>query len=174
MTDPKNTSYIDAFHIGISLINQIEAFSFFHFTSLPKEKPWICIIEGINSEFGFERKFLTAVNQNLNPPHNEFKKANWKLIKGHIYEYKNFLCAFTDSQKEAGYFGVSEAGIITYKKDDVRRAMNLRVKGDTKKESSKSILDIALNKPRMIDEYSKKEKVKKNKRQEQLDFKIGD
>jgi hypothetical protein len=174
MTTDKNTSYIDAYHIGISFINRIEAFSFFPIMASPKEKPWIAIIEGISSDFGFERKFLESRKQNLKAPHDQYQKISWKLVSGHIYEFKNFLCAFGDQQKDSGYFGVSKDGIKTLTKDELRRTMNLRVKGDTKTESKKSILEHALNKPRQIDKYSEKEKAKKKKRQEQLDFKIGD
>lgn len=175
MTDSiKNTSYIDAYHIGISFINKIEAFSFFPIMASAKEKPWIAIIEGLNSEFGFERKFLESKKQNLKPPHDQFQKINWKLISGHVYEFKNFLCAFNDQQKDSGYFGVSESGIKCLTKDELRRTMNLRVKGDTKVASKKSLLDHALSKKRMIDEYSEKDKKQKMKRAEQLDFKIGD
>jgi len=192
MTTSKNTDYIDAYHIGISLINNTQAFSFAATNVNPKEKPWIAIIEGVSSTFGFERKFLNSVTHNitegmfqsildgqyheltLKEVKKNFIMCSWKLIAGHIYEYKNFLCGLDSDQKDSGYFGVSASGIKTLTKDDVRRTMNLRVKGDTKKESKKSILEHALNKPRMIDEYAKKEKVKKNKRQEQLDFKIGD
>jgi hypothetical protein len=174
MTVPKDTSYIDSFHVGISFINKIEAFSFFPEMAGSKEKPWICIIEGISSEFGFQRKFIESKVSNLKPPHSNFKKISWKLYSGFIYEYKNFLCAFDDEQKDLGFFGVSDAGIKTMTKDEIRKTMNMRIKGDTKTESKKSLLDLALNKERMIDEYSKKEKVKKNKRMEQLAFKIGD
>lgn len=192
MTTEQNTTYLDAYHIGISLINRTQAFSFAPTNATPKEKPWIAIIEGISSEFGFERKFLNStteiISKNLfqailDSQYHEltqefvqlnFRMYSWKLIAGHVYEFKNFTCAFDSSQKDSGYFGVSKAGIKTLTKDDLRRSMNLKVKGDTKTESKKSILEHALNKPRMIDEYAKKEKVKKSKRQEQLDFKIGD
>jgi hypothetical protein len=192
MTDLKNTTYIDAYHIGISFINKSQAFSFASITSPSKEKPWISIIEGISSEFGFERKFMSSRTESISPNlfqaildsqyheltlkkvQQSFIMYSWKLISGHVYEYKNFMCAFDAPQKDSGYFGVSEAGIKFLTKDELRRTMNLRVKGDTKVESKKSALEHILNKPRMIDEFAKKEKVKKNKRQEQLDFKIGD
>jgi hypothetical protein len=192
MTTEQNTTYLDAYHIGISLINRTQAFSFAPTNANPKEKPWIAIIEGISSEFGFERKFLNSGTEIISKAcfesildsqyheltqefvQKNFRMYSWKLITGHIYEYKNFMCDFEDSQKEAGYFGVSQEGIRTLTKDEIRRMMNLRVKGDMKTESKKSILQHSLEKPRMIDEYAKKEKVKKSKRQEQLDFKIGD
>jgi hypothetical protein len=137
-----DTSYIDAIETGmkspVSSISASQAHTYCLVSAGSKDRPWICIIEGIDSKFGYKRSFISSRTTNLKAPFNKYQKYSWILKPHFVYEFKNFLGDFSSDEKFSGYFGVTKDGVKELTKDELRKALHLRVKGD-KTPSKKSI-----------------------------------
>lgn len=125
-----NTDFIDSFELGPSKIEATQCFTYCKKDADKKQKPWVCVISGIDPEYGYKRDFVNSKQQNLKPPYNDFVKLTWQLQNNLVYQYNNFLCDFKSGYTSKGYFAVTNDKIKTLKDVDVRRALNMRIKGE--------------------------------------------
>jgi len=138
-----DTSYIDGIETGIdnivSSISPSLAFTYALSTDDSKSRPWVCVIEGVDSKFGFKRSFIQSSIKNLKAPFTHYKKYVWELEPFKVYEFKNFLGDFSSEDKFAGYFGVTNIGVKELTKDELRRSLHMKIKGDENSPSKKTI-----------------------------------
>jgi hypothetical protein len=136
MSNLQQCSYVDSYEMGHSIIDNNEACTYVKVTDDKKLKPWVCTITGIDPEYGFKRKFCESRVYSLKAPYQNWFKIVFKIEKGLVHEFRNFTVSFDEeiNYRASGFFGANDYGIATLTKNDVRKALGMKVKEITEEE----------------------------------------
>ena len=98
---------IDLNSFGASWINPNMASAITLEEKSYKERPWLCKIMGRAKDFkGYDREFVNCKPITKVMSGFDILLYNWKLERGIVYEYRNFMCDFQGEHFAHGFFVV--------------------------------------------------------------------